>query len=81
MNKVFLWGGLRPAAGGAEFVEIEALTIRELLRKLAERHPKLETLIDSEIAVSINGTIYQDDWSKKIPKDAEIYLLPRIEGG
>ena len=33
------------------------------------------------IAVSINGKIYRDSWSEKIPADAEIYLLPRIQGG
>lgn len=76
-----MWGGLRPAAGGAESVQIEAANIRELLQKLAEQYPKLESLIDNDIAVSLNGTIYQDDWSRLIPADAEIYLLPRIEGG
>ncbi len=81
MSKVFLWGGLRPAVGGADFVEIEAKTIRLLMTKLAESYPKLEPLIEDGVAVSINGTIYQDDWSKIIPTDAEIYLLPRIEGG
>jgi hypothetical protein len=37
--------------------------------------------IERGIAVSINGTIYRDTWSQKIPADTEIYLLPRIAGG
>jgi hypothetical protein len=31
--------------------------------------------------VAIDGTIYRDTWSKKLPKDAEIFLLPRLTGG
>jgi len=81
VRTVYLWGGLRPAADGAESVEIDASTIRELMRKLAEQYPKLQQHIEDGIAVSVDGTIYRDDWSQKLPTDAEIYLLPRIEGG
>ncbi len=78
---VHLWGGLRPAADGAESVELHADTIRELMRVLCEQYPKLEPFVDEGIAVSVNGTIYRDDWSQVLPVNAEIYLLPRIEGG
>ncbi len=78
---VHLWGGLRPAVGGAESVELHATTIRELMRALCDQYPKLQSHVDEGIAVSIDGTIYRDDWSQKLPADAEIYLLPRIEGG
>lgn len=81
MPKIHLWGGLRPAADDAAWVEIEAATIRELLQKLEERYPRMLSLIEEGIAVSINGTIYQDSWSQVLPPDADIYLLPRIQGG
>lgn len=81
MARIHLWGGLRPAANDAEWIEIEAKTIRELLEKLEERYPLMSEQIDEGIAVSINGTIYQDSWSKALPPEAEIYLLPRIQGG
>lgn len=81
LRTVHLWGGLRPAVDGAESVEIHAETIRELMRVLAEQYPKLQLQLDAGIAVSINGTIFRDDWSQQLPVDAEIYLLPRIEGG
>ena len=76
-----LWGSLGAAAGGKDAVEIEAKDIRELFRKLRSQYPGLEPHIERGIAVSIDGTIYRDTWSKKIPPDAEIYLLPRIAGG
>ena len=81
MRTVYLWGGLRPAADGAESIEIDADNIRELMRKLEEQYPKLQPHINEGIAVSVDGTIYRDDWSQLLPPDAEIYLLPRIEGG
>jgi len=81
VRTVYLWGGLRPAAGGAESIEIDAKSIRELMSKLEEQFPKLQPHIDAGIAVSVDGTIYRDDWSQLLPPDAEIYLLPRIEGG
>ncbi|MGT2468365.1 hypothetical protein ACVOMV_31875 [Mesorhizobium atlanticum] len=31
--------------------------------------------------MAIDGTIYRDTWSKELPKDAEIFLLPEIGGG
>ena len=81
MVEVTLWGSLGAAAGGRNKVEIEAKDIRELFGKLAEQFPPLQPWIDRGIAVSIDGTIYRDTWSKELPKDAEIFLLPRLAGG
>ena len=78
---VHLWGALRPLAGGASSVLIEATTIRELFRKLSENFPGMEALIKRGVAVSIDGKIYRDQWETSLPEDAEVYLLPRIPGG
>ncbi len=81
MVEVALLGSLSAAAGGKKTLDIEAKDIRELFRKLAEQYPGLEPLIERGIAVSIDGVIYRDTWSKELPEGAEIYLLPRIAGG
>lgn len=81
MLKVSLSGSLRDAADGAASVSIEAATIRELLRKLIERYPQLQRAVDEGVAVSINGDIFRDNWGEPIPPDAEVFLLPRIQGG
>lgn len=81
MVAVTLWGTLATAAGGKDKLDIEAKDIRELFRKLAEQFPGLEPFIDRGIAVAIDGTIYRDTWSKKLPEGAEIFLLPRLAGG
>lgn len=81
MATIKLWGALRPAADDVETVEIEAASIGELMRKLEQRYPRMTPHIKNGIAVSINGTIYQDSWGQPLPDNAEIYLLPRIQGG
>ena len=81
MAEIKVWGGLRPATGGASTINIEAATIRELLRKLVERYPDTAPFVKAGIAVSIDGVLYRDSWGQKLPSSAEIYLLPRIVGG
>ena len=71
----------RSAADGAASVLISAATIRELLRELVKQYPGMQNQLDDGIAVSVNGQIFRDNWSKKIPAGAEIFLLPRIQGG
>jgi molybdopterin synthase sulfur carrier subunit len=79
--EVNLWGSLAASTGGADKLNIEAKDIRELLRKLAEQYPGVEPYLAQGIAVSINGVIYRDNWTKELPQDAEIFLLPRLAGG
>jgi molybdopterin converting factor small subunit len=81
MVEVTLWSSLSAAAGGNKTLDIEAKTIRELFRKMAEQYPGLEPFIEQGIAVSVDGVIYRDTWSKELPEGAEIFLLPRIAGG
>ena len=79
--QVSLNGSLRSGAGGASTIEIEAGTIRELFDRLVETYPDMQSHLDKGIAVAINGEVYRDDWNKSIPADAEVVLLPRIQGG
>jgi molybdopterin converting factor small subunit len=81
MLEVNISSSLRELVGGAATITIEAATIRELLRKLVERYPRIESRLKEGIAVSINGEIYRDDRNQQIPEGAEVFLLPRIQGG
>ena len=79
--QVSLNGALRSGAGGAASIEVEAATIRELLTKVAERYPDMAEHFDRGIAVAIDGVVYRDDWTQPIPDGADVFLMPRIEGG
>ena len=81
MLKICLSGPLKAAAGGAASVSISAVTIRELLRELVKQYPSMQSQLEDGIAVSVNGQIFRDSWSEQIPEGAEIFLLPRIQGG
>lgn len=81
MLDVQLSASLRELTGGAATVAVEATTVRELLRKLVERYPRLQRRVDEGISVSINGEIFRDDRNQQIPEGAEVFLLPRIQGG
>ena len=81
MIDVQLSSSLREFVGGAATIPIEARTVRELLRKLVERYPRMGSRVDEGIAVSINGDIFRDDRNEVIPSGAEVFLLPRIQGG
>ena len=79
--QINLTGSLRSSANGEAVVEINASTIRELLSKLLETYPGMEEYMELGIAVSIDGEIYRDSPSKKLPVGSEIFLLPRLQGG
>ena len=66
---------------GPEPINVQAASIEELMQALLVRYPDLQTHIDQGVAVSINGQIFRDDWTVAIPEDAEVYLIPRLDGG
>ena len=68
-------GGL----GGS--VDMHAGTIADIMSTLIDRYPNFQQQLDRGVAVSIDGQIYRDDWTQPIPADAEVFLIPRIEGG
>ncbi len=81
MARVTLAGPLQAAAGGRSEFEIDAATIRELLTRLGEDHPRLKPVLDKGVTVAIDGEIYRDAWFQPIPPDSEVYILPRMAGG
>jgi sulfur-carrier protein len=71
----------RPALGGADALEIEATTLRELMRILLAKYPRMQSHIDDGIVLAINGEIYRDNLDVELQDGWEVYLMPRIQGG
>jgi molybdopterin converting factor small subunit len=67
--------------GPGSTVEVQAETIAEMMASLTDRYPSFQELLDRGVAVSIDGQIFRDDWTQPIPSGAEVFLIPRIEGG
>ena len=62
-------------------VELNAENIEELVGQLRDRYLGLDGSFGNDVAFAINGEIYRDDWTQSLPDGAEIFLMPRIEGG
>lgn len=59
---------------------MQASDYRDLLRKLNAQHPGLGDAA-AELAVAIDGLIYQEPLLETLNADSEVAFLPRIEGG
>lgn len=80
MATVFLPNALTPLADGVESVVIDAPRVAELLAELASRYPALKERL-GELAVAVDGDIYNDPEYVSLRPDSEVYLVPRIAGG
>jgi molybdopterin converting factor small subunit len=81
MAKVTLTGNLWLYTAGVTKLEVEVTNIRDLVRKLSKKYPELAPYLEDDLAVAIDGEIYQDDWFAVIGPDSEVHLMPRIGGG
>ena len=81
MARVILASGLRPLAGGAESLEVEAGTVRELIAALESRFPDLGRQLRAGMAVAIDGEILQDAEFEPLQRESEVHFLPAIRGG
>ena len=82
MVEVKLWGSLAASAGGADKLDIRGKGYPRAPPQAGRAVSwRSGPYLAQGIAVSINGVIYRDNWSKELPQDAEIFLLPRLAGG
>ncbi len=72
---------LRDHCGGALHVEVEAGTVRQVLRRLEARFPGFGERLGTEFAVAIDGEIHPDPWLEPVPPGGELHFLPPLAGG
>ena len=72
MARIVLTGNLQLHTEGVKELELDVNTIRQLMRQLTTRYPGLPADLEDEVAVSIDGTIYQDDWFAEIAPDLSL---------
>ena len=82
LAKVFIPAGLsQQYTGGKSEFEIDASTVRGVIRNLEADFPGLGEAIEIDMAVAVDGEIYQDPLLETVNPDSEVYFLPRIGGG
>ncbi len=80
MATVHLPSGLTQYTGGVETVDVDAARLPELIAALRDRFPQIAEQL-GEMAVAIDGEIYQDPGYQLLRADSDVYLVPRIAGG
>jgi molybdopterin converting factor small subunit len=80
MATVHLSSGLTQFTGGVTVVEIDATRVSDALEMLAARYPALRDQLD-DIAVAVDGEIYQQPGYQELNSASEVHLVPRISGG
>ena len=82
MPKVVISGSTcRAFVGGISEIEVTADTFGRLVRELDVRFPGLGHHVAEFMAVAIDGVIFQDAHSERLPDNAEIVLIPKIGAG
>jgi len=77
---VVFGSALRDLTGESK-IEVEAPTVRRLLKLLDERYPGIGERLTEATSIAINGEILADAIYEDIPDGAEIHFLPTISGG
>jgi molybdopterin converting factor small subunit len=81
MVRVVASADLRRFTGGLEAFDVEADTVRRLVKALEARFPGLGDYVDRRMAIAIDGEIHQDAWTSPLKPDSEVYFIPKIGGG
>ena len=72
---------LTPCTGGETALELNVANVAQLFQALGERYPRLRQQLATDLAVAIDGEIYQDALLQAIASDSEVFLFPKIAGG
>ena len=72
---------VRDLTGGLDAFDVEAATVRGLIRALEAKFPGLGELVEQEMSLAIDGEIHQDAMAEPLGATSEVVLIPRISGG
>jgi len=81
MVHVHFPSSLRDLTDGVSEIDIEAPTVRRLIKQLDERYPGMGERLAEGTSVSINGEILPDALYEDLPDGAEVHFLPTLAGG
>ena len=71
----------RQYTGGETRIQVAEDSVRGLIRALDAQFPGLGPVLRTDMAVAIDGQIYQDADLEPVGPDSEVCFLPAIEGG
>ena len=75
-------GFSRRYTGGRREFEIEAKTLRDVIRALDKMYPGLGDHLEEETTVAIDGAIHDaPGYFQKLRQGSEVFFIPKLEGG
>ena len=75
-------GFARRYTGGKREFDVEATTMRDVIKALDGLHPGLGEHLEEETTVAIDGAIHdQPAYFQKVREGCEIFFIPKLEGG
>ena len=67
--------------GGVKQFEIEAATLRGVIKTMEARFPGIGNILEEETSVVIDGEMHEVVYTQPLKPGCEVFFLPRIEGG
>ncbi len=74
-------GFSRAYTGGVTVFEIEATTLRDVIKEMDRRYPGLGEHLEEETTVAIDGEIHDVGYYQQVKPGAEVFFIPKLEGG
>ena len=71
----------RQYTDGQTEIEVTSDNIRAVIRELDARFPGVGQVLRTNVAVAIDGEIYQHVLLEPVGPDSEVAFIPAIEGG
>ena len=78
---VFTTGFARRYTGGVTEFTVEAKNLRGVLREMDRMFPGLGETLQEETTVAIDGAIHETGYFQLVPPGAEVFFIPKMEGG
>ena len=74
-------GFSRRYTGGVREFEVEAKTLRDVIKEMDRRYPGLGEHLEEETTVAIDGEIHEVAYYQLIRQGCEVFFIPKLEGG
>ena len=80
--RVVLSGGFsRRYTGGVREFQIEAKSLRGVIKALDRLYPGLGEHLEGETTVAIDGEIHEVGYLQPLRQGSEVFFIPKLEGG
>jgi molybdopterin synthase sulfur carrier subunit len=75
-------GFSRRYTGGRREFEIEAKSLRDVIKALDKMYPGLGEHLETETTVAIDGAIHDEPgYFQQLREGSEVFFIPKLEGG